>query len=412
MHYLQKMTWLRPAAVIIAAAIALVSFSPAEVRMKAEAFSSSDYVDEYGDFLYELGTMESGNDYSVESGQYLGYWQMGDAALIEAGFIDASGGWTEFAGSFGISDKESFLASEEGQDYAVLAYHKKIYYYACNMGVDNYIGTDVGGVEMTFSGMIAGAHVLGIGALKSLIVNGTSGNSGNDSIALKYMNVCGGYDIESTIYGDASFDADSIVTTTTTTATTTTTTTVTTTATTTTTQLKVPSHITVKPESDVVIAGDFIKLYIESDNADYYLVNITAPGNIVTEYILAGSMIGITAKSTGIYAIDVTAVNSAGESSAETVFVFVQAKPILDEEDIGDVNSDGSVDISDASLIIQYYSCATVGAVMPGEGVFNVYCADVDDNNVIELKDGSFVLSFYSHKAAGIDVSWSDITGK
>lgn len=459
MHFLQNMTGIKLGAILTAAVLALGILFPVSSPIKAEAFQNSDYVDEYGEFLYAIGTSESGNSYSATNGQYLGYWQMGNAALQEAGFLDSSGNWTELAATFGVTDKESFLQSEAGQDYAVLAYHKRIYYYACNMGVDDYIGTEVSGVEMSFAGMIVGAHALGVGGLKKLIVNGTSGSTGNDSVALRYMQNYGIYDIEATILGKlpdvtvttASTTATTTAATTTTTASATTTTTAettttaittttsettaatttttttastttttatetttvpTTTSTTGTTELKAPAYIGVKPEADVVMQGDVIRIYVESDTAEHYIIKVTAPGNTSFEYFMIGSVLGFTAENTGIYTIDVTAVNSAGESSAESVFVSVQTKPVVNEENIGDANSDGIVDITDASLILQYYACASVGAPMENAGLFNVYYADADDNGIIDLNDGALVLTYYARKAASIDVSWSELRGE
>lgn len=448
MHFLQNMTGIKLGAFLTAAVLALGLFLPAASPMKAEAFQNSDYTDEYGEFLYAIGTSESGNSYSATNGQYLGYWQMGNAALQEAGFLDSSGNWTELAASFGVTDKESFLQSEAGQDYAVLAYHKRIYYYACNMGIDDYIGTEVSGTTMSFAGMIVGAHALGVGGLKKLIVNGTSGSTGNDSVALRYMKNYGVYDIEATVLGKlpdvtgtatttaattttttsvtttttASTTISSATTTTTTSATTTgtaattttteTTTVPTTTTTTGTTELKAPAYIDVKLEADVVMQGDAIRIYIESDTAEHYVIKVTAPGNTFTEYFMIGSMLGFTAEKTGIYTIDVTAVNSAGESSAESVFVSVQTKPVVNEENIGDANADGNVDITDASLILQYYACAAVGAPMENAGLFNIYYADADDNGTIDLNDSALVLTYYARKAASIDVSWSELRGE
>ena len=425
-------------------------FPAASSPIKADAFSDSDYVDEYGDFLYAIGKSESGNSYSATNGQYLGYWQMGKVALQEAGFMDSSGSWTELAASFGVTDQASFLESEEGQDYAVLAYHKRIYYYARNMGIDDYIGTDVGGVTMTFAGMIVSAHALGVGGLKKLIVNGTSGSTGNDAVALRYMENYGVYEIEATILGElpdvsvtsttttsgtatttttsavttttattttasettASTTETTIASTSTTTATTTETTTVTTTTTTGTTELRPPSYIDVKPEADVVMQGDIIRVNISSDNAELYCIKVTSSSNASTEYFIVGSMLGFTAEEVGIYQIDVTAVNSAGESQAEPVYVSVQTRPVVTEDDIGDANEDGNVDITDASLVLQYYACAAVGAPMEITGVFNIYFADADDNGTIDLNDAAMILNYYARKAASLDVSWSELRGK
>ena len=422
MQIFQRNTGTKLGALITAAVLLFgVMFRP-DTLTRASAYENSDYSDQYGEFLYVLGETESGNNYSAVSGQYLGRWQIGTLGLQEIGFLDASGNWTELAASFGITSKETFLASEEGQDYAVLASHRKILYYAKNMGITSYIDTEVSGVKMTFSGMIASAHALGVGGLKKLITNGTSGNTGNDATALKYMTLCGGYDIEQTLQNTpVQTTILTSVTTTTTTRTETTTVQTTTSFTSTqttlaettttalTTELKPPAYINVNPSSDTPYAGEMFYLYIESDNAESYYILITAPNGTESEYMLSGSKIGIILSMTGVYKISVTGYNAAGESYAEPIYVAVSKKTIVNEENIGDANDDGIVDIIDAGIILQYYSCSAAGVPMKIDGKFNKDYADANGDGKLDIYDALLVLSYYSMKAAGIDVAWKDI---
>lgn len=422
MRIIQKNTYTKLGAFITAAMLLFgVMFTP-DTSTGASAYENSDYADQYGEFLYVLGESESGNNYSAVSGQYLGRWQIGLLGLQEIGFLDASGNWTDLAASFGVTSRETFLESEEGQDYAVLASHKRILYYAENMGITSYIDTEVSGVKMTFSGMIASAHSLGVGGLKKLITNGTSGNAGNDATALKYMNLCGGYDIEQTLQNTpVQTTALTTVTTTTTTWTETTTVQTTTSFTSTqttasettisslTTELKPPSYINVIPSSDTPYAGEMFNLYIESDNAESYHILITAPDGTETEYLLSGSVIGMVLSMTGVYKISVTGYNAAGESYAEPIYVAVSRKIIVNEENIGDANDDGVVDITDAGIILQYYSCSAAGVPMKTDGKFVKDYADANGDGELDIYDASLVLSYYSKKAAGLEVSWKDI---
>ena len=397
---------------------------------KASAYENSDFSDEYGDFLYALGAKESSNNYSALSsnGQYFGRWQVGMLVLQEVGFTDFSGNWTSLAASYGATSRDTFLASPAAQDYAVFASHKKILDYAENMGVTKYIGTNVGGVEMTFAGMIVAAHALGIGGLQSLIQNGTSGNSGNDAAAVEYMKVCGIYDIENTIRNGTLPAPPGAETTTTTTSTTTTTTTSTTTTTATdaavtttvsTTEIpqitetsaapEIPEYISVKPSSDVITAGKMVEIYVESDSAERYHILVSAPDGTETEYMLSGSSIGIILKQEGLHTITVTGYNSAGVAYAEPVYVIVQKETIVNEDNIGDANADGIVNVQDTTLILNYYACIATGTPFKINGVFNKYYADVNEDGVVNMTDASLVLSYYSKRSAGLAVKWSDI---
>lgn len=424
----RKYTFSRLISLLSAAVLMFVCLCCGGISQRADAYENSDFSDEYGAFLYALGEKESGNDYGALSydGQYMGRWQIGSIGLQDLGFMDSAGNWTALAASYGAYSKESFLASPAAQDYAVLASHKKILYYAENTGVTGYIGTYVNGVQMTFAGMIVAAHALGIGGLRSLLVNGTSGNSGNDALAVSYMQLCGGYNIENTVrYGALPLppsytEETTTTTTTTTTIATTTTTTETTTATTVTTanttettttatKLLPPKYISVKLSSNVAIVNKMFEIKIESDTAERYLIAITAPDGEETQYSLTGSSIGITLDEEGLHTIKVTGYNKAGSSQAEPVYVAVQEKVVVSEEHLGDANDDGTVDLRDASLILRYYSSLASGVAMGSDEKFSKYYADVNDDGDVDIADASYVLTYYAGVSSGRNVTWSDI---
>ncbi len=429
---------------LLTAAVMLCGFvMPSEATVKAQALGSISYADEYEDFLYALGTSESTNRYNATNGQYLGYWQLGNLALQEVGFMDSSNNWTEAAAEFGITDKESFLASEIGQEYAVLKYHKRIYYYTQSMGVDDYLDTEVQGVKMTFAGMIVASHALGVGGLKKLIVNGTSGSSSNDAIALRYMEQYGIYDIEATLTGDmpdynvsATTTATTTTTTTSATTTTTTTTSATTSATTTTTTSKtttatttvtttttiatttttastigVPSYIKVTFSENVATAGEIFYIYVESDTAEEYHVSIVSPGGSKNQYIFAGAKLGVILEETGVYQIVITASNAAGSSTTDVLYVAVKEKDIVTEEEMGDADMNGVVDITDASLILSYYASASAGVLFKPTGSFERAHCDVNGDGEVNITDAVLVLRFYALTAAGNSVTWDELTG-
>lgn len=85
-------------------------------------------------FYEALSGRESGGDYTiVNSFGYLGRYQMGEKALIDAGYYkkdstnpnvnqDFIGQWT---GKDGVWSKEDFLNNHTAQNNAVRAFHKK-----------------------------------------------------------------------------------------------------------------------------------------------------------------------------------------------------------------------------------------------------------------------------------------------
>ena len=159
----------------------------------------------YKDFLDALGFKESSDDYEAENKQhYLGRYQMGEAALIESGNYtrdntprknDYKGTWT---GKDGINSKQDFLGNPDAQDKAVQAFHGQVWKQIVAYGLDDYVGKIVGGVKITESGLIAGAHLGGIGKLKQYIEsNGKIDlTDGNGVPVSEYVQKFGGYEID------------------------------------------------------------------------------------------------------------------------------------------------------------------------------------------------------------------------
>jgi serralysin len=135
----------------------------------------------YADFFTALGKNESGNNYGfVSSLGYLGRFQFGEEALQAIGFyngdgswaIDFAGSWTEKAHSYGVYDKQSFLNSSAAQDAATHAWFSKINDDLTQLGLHQYAGQWIGGVQISTSGLIAGAHLVGVWNLKSFLETG------------------------------------------------------------------------------------------------------------------------------------------------------------------------------------------------------------------------------------------------
>ena len=132
----------------------------------------------YPDFLTARGQNASGNNYGlISSLGYLGRYQCGGEALQAVGFyvvdgtaaIDLAGGWTSLAGGFGVFDKAGFLASSVAQDAAASAWFVRIGVDFDSLNLGRFAGGTVGAIPATTSGLLAGAQLVGVWALRSFL---------------------------------------------------------------------------------------------------------------------------------------------------------------------------------------------------------------------------------------------------
>jgi len=156
----------------------------------------------YEEFLKAIAAKESQGQYDkVSKAGYLGAYQMGEQALIEAGYYkrddtsanDWKGQWT---GKNNIKSKEEFLKSKEAQDAAIKELMKAQWKYITAYQLDSYDGQTLEGVKITVSGLLAGAHLVGARALKSFF--DSKGRiipkDGNNVPVTEYMTKFGGYE--------------------------------------------------------------------------------------------------------------------------------------------------------------------------------------------------------------------------
>ena len=145
----------------------------------------------YPDFLHALAQMESSmNQYAVNRFGYAGLYQMGSLALQDAGFKTASGGWT---GRDGVNSQADYLANAQAQTDAVTTYQQRAEAYIVSHHLDAAIGTTINGVLITASGLIAGYHLVGPGALQNYVQNGVVATDGNGTPITAYVQRFGGY---------------------------------------------------------------------------------------------------------------------------------------------------------------------------------------------------------------------------
>lgn len=179
----------------------------------------------YG-FICAVSRMESSSDLSlpltapvnIRSSQnknslgYIGFFQFGEAALIDLGYYkhwkdnsdkteenDWTGSWT---GHNGVNSLSDFLKSPAKQVQIIGEWIDLLCKRLRNRSFNEYYGKIINGIEITESGAIAGAHLVGDGGLGSFLgISGLKGNykevDGNNVHISKYIEMFNHYDLES-----------------------------------------------------------------------------------------------------------------------------------------------------------------------------------------------------------------------
>ncbi len=153
------------------------------------------------DFLNSLARRESGlNPKVVNRYGYAGLFQMGEAALIDAGFYKSDGtgrnDWRgKWTGASGVTSLADFLNSPAAQVTAITVYHRRVEGYIRSLGLSRFEGTTVGGWPITHSGMVAAAHLVGAGNLSKFLKSGgrTVPRDGTGTSITEYLSKFGGY---------------------------------------------------------------------------------------------------------------------------------------------------------------------------------------------------------------------------
>ena len=154
----------------------------------------------YWQFLNALGQRESGGDYgAVNQFGYLGKYQFGELALIDAGYYTADGSATNdwqaghWTGRDGVHSRAGFLANHTAQEHAIRAYMTLQWSYLG--AVQKYEGQVIAGVALTVSGLLAGADLGGAGAVASFLNSGGGSvpRDGNGVTVTSYIKQFAGY---------------------------------------------------------------------------------------------------------------------------------------------------------------------------------------------------------------------------
>lgn len=157
------------------------------------------------DFLDALGKRESGGNYKAFNKYgYAGKYQMGEAALIDAGYYKKSGrynnDWTgTFTGRDNVYSIEDFLKNPQAQENAQIAFKRRQWLYLKAVGADKFLNKFINGYSITQSGLLAGAHLKGAGGvIEYLKSNGLKNPKDAFGTSVEsYMKNFGGYDVSS-----------------------------------------------------------------------------------------------------------------------------------------------------------------------------------------------------------------------
>jgi hypothetical protein len=147
--------------------------------------SSKPLEEDNTSFKEALGNRESSGKYdAVNQLGYLGKYQFGGMALRDLGYQDKDYNWT---GKDNINSKEDFLANSAIQEKSADTYFKIQEKYLDNNGALDYVGTDFKGFKVTKQGLIAASHLVGAGAVNTMLKTGIVPQDANGTKALEYL---------------------------------------------------------------------------------------------------------------------------------------------------------------------------------------------------------------------------------
>jgi hypothetical protein len=153
-------------------------------------------------YYQKLAQRESSNNpKAVNPAGFIGLYQMGELALIDAGYYKPDGSkkndWLgEWTGKNGVNSKEDFLSHPEVQDQAIKEYHSLIWNRYLK-DYKKYEGSEINGIIMTKSAMVSCAHLAGQLSMKEFIDSDgkIDKKDGNQVSCSKYMIEFGDYDL-------------------------------------------------------------------------------------------------------------------------------------------------------------------------------------------------------------------------
>ena len=161
----------------------------------------------FEDYMAAVAKRESSGNYAeTNTAGYLGAYQFGEPALVDCRFyeIDSTptvndwiGKWLAEALKWGVQSKTDFLAKPMAQDAAMWRFSELQWRTIVWLKLDQYDGKTIGGVAITKSGMLGGAHLVGPRGLQTFLnSNGkTVPADGNGTKITEYIQLFASYDV-------------------------------------------------------------------------------------------------------------------------------------------------------------------------------------------------------------------------
>lgn len=168
----------------------LIALLQMQLKLKQKGFEQ---------FSRALGRRESGNNYqAVNSLGYLGRWQFGMARLTDLGIARRQKGirgWSNSAFEWiPPYSKEGFLNDKVLQD-KIFKNHVRRLSTDINVRFGNHIGKKRWGIMITLSGLVAGAHLGGIGGVQRFLDKGLVSSDIYGTTVSNYIRKFAGYDL-------------------------------------------------------------------------------------------------------------------------------------------------------------------------------------------------------------------------
>lgn len=137
----------------------------------------------------------SNNPKAVNQYGYIGKHQFGKALLVDLGYVkpgkttkdNYNNRKMEWTGKNGIKSTEDFLNNEKIQDVAFNESMQLRKQRLKTFGLLDYVGKKVHGIEITLSGALAAAHLVGEGGLRKFIREGKDVKDGNGTSVKEYL---------------------------------------------------------------------------------------------------------------------------------------------------------------------------------------------------------------------------------
>ena len=167
---------------------------------------------------------------------------------------------------------------------------------------------------------------------------------------------------------------------------------------------KIPDDVTlvIAPET-VITENGSARLIDDGEYKDFsgYNYDLRSDRPVVTtspaETTDATTTATVTASAESISTVPVTTATDSSDTEAVTTTTDSSSQPIIKPEVVtGDINEDGMIDSSDASLILTHYADISTGS----DGIFTSrqkHSADINNDGKIDSSDASVVLGYYAY---------------